>query len=331
MNRLLLPAYLNWSIALSVIIFAVALFCVIFPVKYWIITLVSKAKVSLWHLFAIKKRKSNLKTIVDAYISAQKSKIDLTIDEIEAHYISGGDVLKLINALVMARNAGISLTLNQAMAIDLAGKDILVAVKNCITPFVVDTPSVTALVKDGYQVKAKAKITLKADINRIIGGSGEETIIARVCEELINEIGNSLEYNDFMQNPQKASSAVFAKNLTAGTYFDVLGVNIVDIELGENLENKVVVEEAEMTAKVAAAKAEERKANAVAAEQEMKVDTQKKKSDLIVAESEVPKAIAGAFQSGTIGVMDYYKLENIAADTEMRKKFAENDEEKRNR
>lgn len=328
MNQLLLPMWVNFSILFAIIAVFVTIFSLIFPVLLWIKTVTSKCRVSLWKLYAIKLRKSDPKNLVEAYINCSKSGIDLTIDELEAHFVAGGDVIKLTDALIMAKSAKVLLTVDLAKSIDLSGNNVVEAVKNTISPKVVETSTITAVAKDGYEIKVRARITIRANIEKLIGGATEETVISKISEAIMTEIGKSIEYKDFMQKPDVATGNINLKEIEKNCAYNILSVNISFMELGKNLEALTLLQEAETDRKIADEKAAERKAMAVAAEQEMKVKTQEMRAELLASESEVPKAIASAMQTGNIGVLDYYKMQNLLADTGMRKKFSEDDSKK---
>lgn len=324
-NFLLLPCWVNWLIVLFVLGGLITAFLLIFPVKIWLRTATSKCQISLWKLYAMKLRKTKLDLVVEAYINCKKSGIDLTYEEIEAHHVSGGDVLKLSDGLIMAKNAKIPLRIDIAKAIDLSGRDLCETIKATISPKIIETEMVCAIAKDGFEVKAKARITALALIDKLIGGADEKTISARVGEALMTEIGKAFQYTDFMHNPEVASKNLMAKGLDNNTAFKIVSINISDMSLGKNIEAQTLLEEAEIDKQIAQAKAEERKANAQANEQEAKAKTQEAKINLVHAECEVPKAIAQAFEEGKISVEDYYRIENIIADTNLRKKLADSD------
>lgn len=324
-NKLLLPCWANWLITLAAIGILIAAFLIMFPVKVWIRTLTSKCHISLWKLYAMKLRKTKIDVVVEAYINCKKSGINLSYEEIEAHHVSGGDVIKLSDGLIMAKNAKIMLPIDMAKAIDLSGRNLCESIKATISPEIIETELVCAIAKDGFEVKAKARITALALIEKLIGGADEKTISARVGEALMGEIGKAFQYTDFMHNPEIASKNLMSRNLDENTAFKIVSINICEMMLGKNIEAQTLLEEAEIDKKIAQAKAEERKAIAQASEQEAKVKAQEAKISLVYAESEVPKAIAQAFEEGKITVEEYYKLENIMADTNLRKKLVDSD------
>lgn len=312
-----------WLIILgAILIAAVVVICIMLPVKLWIRTLSSGAKVSMFKLIGMKQRKINAYTIVEAYISAKKAGIYIDIDELEAHHMAGGDVSKVVNALISAYNAKIDLSVDTAKAIDLAGKDVFEAVKSSVSPKVIETETISAIVKDGMEVKVRARITIRANLGKILGGPGEKTIIARVTEGIVATIGGYNDHKDVLQNPDLISKTVYSKNLDKGSAYEVLSIDISNVDLGRNIAAQLRVDQAETEKHIANAKAEERRFNAIAQEQEMRVRAQEMSAAKIAAEAEVPKAMIKAFEEGKINVMDYYKIQNIIADTNMRKAIA---------
>ncbi len=293
------------------------------PVNLWITAVFSGVRVNLITLMLMRVRKVPPRIIVDSLITATKAGLSLTTDDLETHYLAGGHVPSVIKALISAEKANISLSFKQAAAIDLAGRDVFEAVQTSVNPQVINTPSVAAVAQDGIQLVAKARVTVRANISQLVGGSGEETILARVGEGIVTSIGSSRSHKDVLENPDKISKLVLEKGLDSGTAFEILSIDIADIDVGANIGAKLQIDQANADLKVAEAKAEERRAMAVAVEQEMKAKTQSARAKLIESESEVPQAIAEAFRSGNLGIMDYYKLRNIQADTEMRGSIAE--------
>jgi uncharacterized protein YqfA (UPF0365 family) len=317
-----------------VIIIAVALFLVLFlyfvPLGLFITAYFSGVKVKIVRdLIGMRLRKVPPVLIVRNMITATKA--GLTIDQarLEAHYLAGGNVTKVINALISADKANLGLTFERATAIDLAGRDVLEAVKMSVVPKVIETPLVAAVAKDGIQLKAVARVTVRANIERLVGGAGEATILARVGEGIVSTIGSSLSHKEVLENPDKISKSVLAKGLDSGTAFEILSIDIADVDIGQNIGAILQTDQAEADLKVARAKAEERRAAAVASEQENIAEVAKMKAKVVEAESEVPKAIADAFRSGKLGVMDYYNIRNIQADTEMRTSIAQPEEKKK--
>ncbi len=303
------------------VIIIIALF-VLLPVATWFRALVSGAKVSMARLVGMKLRRNSMKMIVEAYISAKKAGLDIAIDSLETHAMAGGDVNKVVYALISAHSANITLTLDTAKAIDLAGRDVFNAVKVSVNPKVIETPIIAAVAKDGIELRVKARVTVRANIARLIGGAGEETIIARVGEGIVTTVGSSETHKEVIENPDRISKTVLDKGLDAGTAFEILSIDIADVDVGRNIGAQLQMDQAEADKRIAEAQAEERRAMAVALEQEMKAKTQEMKALVIKAEAEVPMAMAEALRSGKMGVMDYYNMQNVVADTNMRNNLA---------
>ncbi len=294
------------------------LFTYFIPVRLWLAARFSGATVGLRDLIGMRIRRVPPSVIVEPRISAIKAGLDIGVGELEAHYLAGGNVANVINALISADKAGITLTFKRAAAIDLAGRDVLEAVKMSVNPKVITTPVVAAVAKDGIQLKAISRVTVRANIDRLVGGAGEETIIARVGEGIVTTIGSSDTYEHVLENPDSISRMVLGKGLDSGTAFEILSIDIADVDVGANVGASLQIDQAEADKKVAQARAESRRAMAVAEEQEMKARTQEMRARLIEAEAQVPKAMADAFRSGNLGVMDYYRMRNIESDTSMR-------------
>lgn len=316
------------------IIFAVIIFLVIFlyfiPVGLWITAYFAGVKLKIFSdLVGMRLRKVPPHIIVKSLITATKAGIKVETGKLEAHYLAGGNVEKVVNALISADKANIPLSFERATAIDLAGRDVLEAVKMSVNPKVIETPAIAAVAKDGIQVRAIAKVTVRANIDRLVGGAGETTIIARVGEGIVTTIGSSNTHKEVLENPDRISKTVLEKGLDAGTAFEILSIDIADVDVGENIGAKLQTDQAEADLKIARAKAEERRAAAVATEQEMKAEVQRMKAKVIEAEAEIPKAIAQALREGKLGVMDYYALRNIQADTEMRESISKGVEKKK--
>lgn len=313
----------SWLVALLVIIGILVLLLLFFvPLGTWFRALISKAHVSMAQLIGMKLRKIRFKMIVEAYIRAKKAGLEIHVDELETHIMAGGNVLNIVDALISAHSANIELTLQTAKAIDLAGRDVLNAVKVSVNPKVIETPIISAIAKDGIELRAKARVTVRANIGRLVGGAGEETIIARVGEGIVTTVGSAVTHKEVLENPDMISKTVLKKGLDAGTAFEILSIDIADIDVGRNIGAQLQMDQAEADKRIAQAKAEERRAMAVAREQEMKAQTQEMRAKVVEAESEVPKAMAEAFRTGRLGVMDYYKMENVQADTSMRQAIA---------
>ncbi|WP_258101218.1 flotillin-like protein FloA [Marinoscillum pacificum] len=303
------------------------------PVNLWITAIFSGVKVGLLELVFMRIRKVPPSVIVNSLITATKAGLTipetegapprpLKTQELETHYLAGGNVPQVIKALISADKANINLTFKQATAIDLAGRDVFEAVQISVNPKVINTPSVAAVAADGIQLVAKARVTVRANIQQLVGGAGEDTILARVGEGIVTSIGSASSHKDVLENPDKISKLVLQRGLDAGTAFEILSIDIADVDVGANIGAKLQTDQASADLKVAEAKAEERRAMAVAEEQEMVAKAQEARAKVILAEAEVPKALAEAFRSGNLGVMDYYKFQNIQADTDMRESIA---------
>lgn len=304
---------------LAVIIVLFFLFLYYVPVLLWFSALVSGVRISLIQLVLMRVRKVPPSIMVRALIEAEKAGIkDVRRDELEAHYLAGGHVTSVVHALVSAAKANIDLSFQMATAIDLAGRDVFEAVQMSVNPKVIDTPPVAAVAKDGIQLIAKARVTVRASIKQLVGGAGEETVLARVGEGIVSSIGSSLSHKAVLENPDSISKVVLEKGLDAGTAFEILSIDIADIDIGKNIGAVLQMDQAEADKNIAQAKAEERRAMAVAEEQEMKAKAQEARAKVIEAEAEIPLAMADAFRSGNIGVFDYLKMKNIESDTSMR-------------
>jgi uncharacterized protein YqfA (UPF0365 family) len=295
------------------------------PVNLWITAIFANVKVGIGELIGMRIRKVPPSVIVNSLITATKAGLQLTTNDLETHYLAGGNVPNVIRALISADKANINLSFKQATAIDLAGRDVFEAVQISVNPKVINTPNVAAVAADGIQLIAKARVTVRANIAQLVGGAGEDTILARVGEGIVTSIGSSPNHKSVLENPDKISKLVLSRGLDAGTAFEILSIDIADIDVGTNIGAKLQIDQASADLKVAEAKAEERRAMAVALEQEMKAKTVEMRAKVIEAEADVPKALADAFRSGKLGVMDYYKMENIQADTSMRSSIAGGD------
>lgn len=304
---------------IALIVFALILFLYFIPVGLWVTAYFSGVRVKLMRdLVGMRLRKVPPAVIIKSLITAHKAGISVDTPKLEAHYLAGGNVQKVVNALISADKANIDLTFERATAIDLAGRDVFEAVQVSVNPKVIETPPVSAVAKDGIQVRAIARVTVRANIERLVGGAGEETIIARVGEGIVSTIGSAASHAAVLENPDSISKVVLSKGLDSGTAFEILSIDIADVDVGENIGAKLQIDQAEADLQVARAKAEERRAAAVALEQEMRATVQEQRAKLVAAEAEVPKAISDAFRNGNLGVMDYYNLRNIQADTKMR-------------
>jgi uncharacterized protein YqfA (UPF0365 family) len=307
-------------ILLVLIVAGLVLFFYFVPVGLWITAYFSGVRLNLVRdLVGMRLRKVPPHLIVKPLITAHKAGIYLETAQLEAHYLAGGNVQKVVNALISADKANIDLTFERAAAIDLAGRDVYEAVQVSVNPKVIETPPVSAVAKDGIQVRAIARVTVRANIERLVGGAGEETIIARVGEGIVSTIGSANSHKEVLENPDRISKTVLEKGLDAGTAFEILSIDIADVDVGDNIGAKLQIDQAEADLRVAQAKAEERRAAAVAREQEMRALVQEMRAKVVEAEAEIPKAIAEALCKGNLGVLDYYNLRNIQADTEMRR------------
>lgn len=292
------------------------------PVGLWFTALLSGVRISLVQLIFMRWRKVPPKVIVNAMITSYKAGVNLSRNDLEAHYLAGGKIQKVVNALISADKANISLDFKAATAIDLAGRDVLEAVQMSVNPKIIGTPPVTAVAKDGIQLICKARVTVRANIKQLVGGAGEETVLARVGEGIVTAIGSAVSHKEVLENPDKISKLVLSRGLDSGTAFEILSIDIADIDIGKNIGAELQMDQAEADKKIAQAKAEERRAMAVALEQEMIAKAQEARAKVIEAEAEVPKAMAEAFRSGNLGIMDYYKMQNIQSDTSMREAIA---------
>ena len=304
-------------------IVALAVFFYFVPFLLWISALVSGVHISLVQLFLMRIRKVPPQIIVRAMIEAHKAGLkSITRDELEAHYLAGRRVERVVHALVSAAKANIDLGFQMATAIDLAGRDVFEAVQMSVNPKVIDTPPVVAVAKDGIQLIAKARVTVRANIRQLVGGAGEDTVLARVGEGIVSSIGSSESHKSVLENPDSISKLVLKKGLDSGTAFEILSIDIADIDIGKNIGAGLQIDQAQADKNIAQAKAEERRAMAIALEQEMKAKAQEARAKVIEAEAEVPRAMAEAFRSGNLGIMDYYRMKNIEADTSMRDAIA---------
>ena len=308
--------------AVVVIILLIILFTVI-PIRLWMVASLSGVKISWGQLIAMRFRRVNISRIVNCMIQAAKAGLDLKVNKMEAHYLAKGNVERVVNALVAAQSAAIPLSFERAAAIDLAGRDVLMAVQMSVNPKIIETPVVAAIAKDGLELRAKARVTVRANIDRLVGGAGEETIIARIGEGIVTTVGSANSHKEVLENPDRISRTVLDKGLDAGTAFEILSIDIADVDVGRNVGAQLQMDQAEADRRIAQAKAEERRAMAVAQEQEMKAKVQEMRAKVVEAESEVPRAMAAALREGKIGVMDYYNLKNVQADTDMREAIAD--------
>lgn len=304
------------------VIILLYLFLYLIPINLWFQALVSDVRISLLQLIFMRWRKVPPSLIVHAMIEGTKAGLSLNPNDLEAHYLAGGKVAEVVHALVSAEKANIDLAFNMATAIDLAGRNVLEAVKMSVNPKVIDTPPVTAVAKDGIQLICKARVTVRANIKQLVGGAGEDTVLARVGEGIVSSIGSSASHKAVLENPDSISRVVLEKGLDAGTAFEILSIDIADIDIGKNIGAVLQMDQANADKNIAQAKAEERRAMAVAEEQEMIAKAQEARAKVIEAEAQIPLAMAGAFKAGNMGIMDYYKFKNIEADTKMRDTIA---------
>jgi len=297
------------------------------PVRLWVTAAASGVRVGLGNLVGMRLRKIHPPSIIYPLISATKAGLHLVTNDLEAHYLAGGDVERVVNALISADKATIELPFRQAAAIDLAGRDVLEAVQVSVNPKVIQTPKVAAMAKDGIQLIAIARVTVRANINRLVGGAGEETILARVGEGIVSTIGSAESHKAVLENPDNISKTVLAKGLDSGTAYEILSIDIADVDVGKNIGAELQTDQAEADKRIAQAKAEERRAMAVAEEQENRARVEEMQAQVVKAEAEVPLAIAEAFRTGNLGIMDYVKYRNVESDTQMRKAIAKPEED----
>ncbi|WP_062355743.1 flotillin-like protein FloA [Bacillus kwashiorkori] len=308
-------------VAAGIILLAVILSFV--PVMLWISALAAGVRINIFTLIGMRLRRVIPSRVINPLIKAHKAGIDVGINQLESHYLAGGNVDRVVNALIAAQRANIELTFERCAAIDLAGRDVLEAVQMSVNPKVIETPFISGVAMDGIEVKAKARITVRANIDRLVGGAGEETVIARVGEGIVSTIGSSDNHKKVLENPDLISHTVLKKGLDAGTAFEILSIDIADVDIGKNIGAILQTDQAEADKKIAQAKAEERRAMAVAREQEMIAQVQEMRAKVVEAEAEVPLAMAEAFRTGNLGVMDYMNYRNIQADTKMRESISQ--------
>ncbi|WP_033542221.1 flotillin-like protein FloA [Planococcus sp. CAU13] len=304
------------------IIILLAIFFTFVPITLWISALAAGVKISIFTLIGMRLRRVIPSRIVNPLIKASKAGLSVQINQLESHYLAGGNVDRVVNALIAAHRANIELPFERAAAIDLAGRDVLEAVQMSVNPKVIETPFIAGVAMDGIEVKAKARITVRANIDRLVGGAGEETIVARVGEGIVSTLGSSTSHKKVLENPDLISQTVLGKGLDSGTAFEILSIDIADVDIGKNIGAELQTEQAEADKKIAQAKAEERRAMAVASEQEMKAKVVEMRAKVVEAEAEVPMAMSEALRSGNIGVMDYVNYKNVQADTGMRDSIA---------
>lgn len=309
---------------LVLVLVVVSVFFSFVPVGLWISAAAAGVHVGIFYLIGMRLRRVAPARIVNPLIKAEKAGLEVDMERLEAHYLAGGNVDRVVNALIAAHRAGIDLTFERAAAIDLAGRDVLEAVQMSVNPKVIETPIVAGVAQDGIELKAKARVTVRADINRLVGGAGEETIIARVGEGIVTTIGSAASHKQVLENPDLISRTVLAKGLDAGTAFEIVSIDIADVDVGVNIGARLRADQAEAEKVMAQAKAEERRAMAVAEEQEMRAETQRMRAKVVESEAQVPLAMAQALREGKLGVMDYINMQNVLADTDMRKNLGRN-------
>ena len=309
-------------ISVIIIIAVIALFFNFVPLGLWISAIAAGVNVGIFNLIGMRLRRVPASQIVLPLIKANKAGMNVNVNQLEAHYLAGGNVDRVIDALIAAHRAQIPLTFERSCAIDLAGRNVLEAVQMSVNPEVIETPVVSAVAKNGIELKVKARVTVRANIRQLVGGAGEDTVLARVGEGIVSSIGSSERHKQVLENPDSISKLVLRKGLDAGTAFEILSIDIADIDIGKNIGAALQMDQANADKNIAQAKAEERRAMAVATEQEMKAKAQEARAKVIEAEAEVPKAMAEAFRSGNLGIMDYYRMKNIEADTQMRETIA---------
>lgn len=308
------------------IVIGIAIFTHFVPVGLWVSALAAGVNVGIVNLIGMRLRRVAPQRIILPLIKANKAGLQVNVNQLEAHYLAGGDVDRVIDALIAAGRAGIVLPFERAAAIDLAGRDVLEAVQMSVNPRVIETPTISAVAKNGIELNVRARVTVRANLDRLVGGAGEATVIARVGEGIVTTVGSSEEHTDILENPDHMSKTVLSKGLDAGTAFEILSIDIADVDVGRNIGAHLMTDQAEAEKKIAQAKAEERRAMAVAKEQEMRAYTQEMQAKVVEAQAEVPQALAQALRDGNMGVMDYYDMKNVIADTKMREELVQRDE-----
>lgn len=315
-------------VAVAIILF-LWLFFYFIPLGLWFSAVFARVYVPIWQLIGMRIRKVPPAIILNNLVSATKAGLNLVTDELEAHYLAGGNVKQVVNALISADKANIPLDFKSGTAIDLAGRNVLEAVQMSVNPKVINTPAVSAVAKDGIQLICKARVTVRANIRQLVGGAGEETVLARVGEGIVSSIGSAVSHKEVLENPDNISKVVLSKGLDAGTAFEILSIDIADIDIGKNIGAVLQMDQANADKNIAQAKAEEKRAMAVALEQEMKAKAQEARAKVIEAEVKIPLAMAEAFRSGNLGIMDYYRFKNIEADTSMRDSISKSEGQKK--
>lgn len=322
-----MPHIISTTLIIVLVIVLLSIFFTMVPIGLWITAFFSGVKIKLGNLIGMRLRRVVPSRIINPLIKATKAGLDVNVNELEAHYLAGGNVNALVDALIAAQRAEIPLEFERAAAIDLAGRNVLEAVQVSVNPKVIETPAIAAVAKNGIEVIAKAKVTVRANIDRLVGGAGEETIIARVGEGIVTTVGSAESHKQVLENPDSISQVVLEKGLDSGTAFEILSIDIADVDVGRNIGANLQTEQAEADKRIAQAKAEERRAMAVASEQEMIARVQEMRAKVVEAEAEVPRAMAKAFEEGNLGVMDYYRMRNVQADTDMRTSIAKEEKQ----
>lgn len=312
------------------IIIVLAVLFTFVPVMLWISAIAAGVRVSIFTLIGMRLRRVAPSRVINPLIKASKAGLNVTTNQLESHYLAGGNVDRVVNALIAAHRANIDLTFERCAAIDLAGRDVLEAVQMSVNPKVIETPFIAGVALNGIEVKAKARITVRANIERLVGGAGEDTVIARVGEGVISTIGSSESHTTVLENPERISQTVLSKGLDAGTAFEIFSIDIADVDIGKNIGAELQTEQAEADKKIAQAKAEERRAMAIAQEQEMKARVEEMKAKVVESEAEVPLAMAHAFKAGNMGIMDYMNYQNLASDTKMRESIGNMNQDQTN-
>ncbi len=327
LGKLSIGGIVGLSVAGAVLLAIIITLIILVPMKLWFRAVVSNAHISMTKLIGMKMRKVDVKLIVLNYITARKAGIKVSVDELETHYMAGGDIERVVKALIAAHSANMDLTISQAKAIDLAGRDVYLAVRNSVVPKIIETPQISAVAKDGIELKVKAKVTVMSNMHLQISGAGEETIVARVGEGVVTTVGSMDSHKMILESPELISSTILEKGLDRGTAYEIVSIDIADIDVGRNIGAELEVARAEADKRVAQAKAEEKKAMAIAAEQEMKAKVQEMRAMVVKAEADVPKALAEALRKGKISVDEYYNMQNVQADTSMRNSISRKGEE----
>ncbi len=313
-------------ILIALVIVVLSILFSFIPIGLWISSQAAGVRIGIFTLVGMRLRRVIPAQVVKPLIKATKAGLDLSVNKLEGHYLAGGNVDNVVNALIAAQRAEIPLVFERASAIDLAGRDVLKAVQMSVNPKVIETPVVAAVAKDGIEVKAKARVTVRANIDRLVGGAGEDTVIARVGEGIVTTIGSAENHKRVLENPDNMSHTVLNKGLDAGTAFEILSIDIADVDVGKNIGAQLQTDQADADKRIAQAKAEERRAMAIAHEQEMRASVQENRAKVVEAEAQVPLAMAEALRAGRLGVMDYYNMKNIQADTEMRSYISQSDQ-----